>query len=672
MICRNCTHPLPAGSSFCPFCGTKQYLSEFCPRCGAKLVSGALFCSKCGNDISQNNTDVEEAIVHSGNAGEPFYKKWIAAHQQLAENKHITWISEFKDNYAVAIDDRASGRELRPFLVRGEEVAELVCYMSWTGANLANGVLEPQGDCFRNGSRFLSFILFRSNSMVSADEFRRILRAFTGISQPFATSGVTLLISRDSRILFSAQYQENITGIADIFPMRIIGGKYCLQTMPEEYNRMTNRVRYNAVSDDITVGSQKVVDCDNGISVLDNVFVPKYDGDPSEYFVEYYYYSDRIIDILRSRYEMDRQRCIFNRKTGKLYLPERTVRYKTVRINGEKGRDRYLLLKISDIYAADGASGKNEAGIYELIDDNDRIVISLGKNNLRFTPQIMGSGNRCYLNMPCPMPTESSRSGESRPSDLFCYEKDTDGGYTQTGHLRLDKGGGFADGIVHFHNADKTESCGGVFVVNGKTYISILQERSGFSDDHDKCLLLDEQLGEICSFNYKLNYGDQTPYGLHVFDSVICSLSSEEDEFGDEKAVLKNTATNEIMFSAEPSQLISGATAEFGKSRIRAKYEFGSYRCGNSICFLIGKQNRGLGIMDFHGKTVIPAERDNYFIVSGAALGLIGENNRYARLPADTFLIVLGSFDSNRYRVCGPDGNTVFEGNMADLISRFS
>ena len=665
MICSKCSHTLPTGSAFCPYCGAKQNAAEFCPVCGAKLLERAAFCMKCGTDLKEKNAGSETQIVASGSTGEPFYKKWIAGHSQLAETKHITWISEFKGNYAVAADDKASGRELRPFLVRGENIAENVCYMSWTGANLANGVIEPEGDCFRNGSHFMSFILFRSNSMVSPEEYKRILYAFTGISQPYATSGIALLISRSGKIMFAGQYQENITGISDIFPLRVIGSKYCLYTQPEEYNRMTNRERYSSSADDIKAASQKIVDCETGTSVLDNVFVPKYEGDPSEYFVEYFHYSDRILDILHSPAERSRSRRILNRKTGKIYTVENDERYTTIRVGGRKNHDRYLMLKMSDIVTEPGTYGESEYGEFSLIDENDRAVIDLGRQDLQYLPEMIETEERLYIS------THSS-GGANASAGIRCYEKELSGQYTKTGEYLLETGGGFADGLVHIHTAGKTEPCSGIFTSKGNTYVTLLKERSDLSDEHDKCVLLDGSLNEIYSFNYRQHYGDQTPYGIHVFDDVICALSSEEDEYGDAKAVLKNVLTDEEIFSAEPSQLISNASAEFGRSRIRPRYEFGSYRAGGKIYFLIGKQNRGLGIMDFRGNIVIPVEKENYFIVSSGALGLIGEGSKYARLPENTFLIVLGSYDSDKYRVCGMDGNAVFEGSMEAMTARFS
>ena len=663
MLCCKCDRPLPSGAEYCIYCGAKQVLSGVCPRCGSKLLDGAFFCMKCGTDV--RSSDKRQTY----NSEEPFYKKWIAAHKQLAEAKHITWISEFSDGYAVAIDDNAPGKELRPFLVKGEDRAELICYMNWTGANVANGVLQPEGDCFRNGTRYLSFILFRSKSVLGPEEFRHILKAFTGLTMPFSTSGITVLISRDSRIVFAAQYQENITGIADIFPLRVIGSKYCLHTHPEDYNRMTNHVRYMAGSDEINTSPQRIVDCDSGACILDNVFVPKYEGDPSGYFVEFFFYNKDIASLLRSRPEMDRQRCILNRKTGKIYLPENSFRFKPIAASGDKSRTGYFLLRISGITTGTGARSRSEYGNIELIDENDRVVTDLGKNDLRYIPEIAAIGGKIFVSI-----RSHSASGDTAEiaTDVYCIEKTADGEYVSSGHISLSSDAGFSDGLVFNHAQDKTEQLNSVFSVNGKTYIALLQERDDYSEEYDKCLLYDEGFNEICTFGYKQHYGDQMPYGIHIFDGVLYLLTSEEDELGDVKAVLKNVSTGETVLTAEPAQLISGANAEFGKNRIRTKYEFGSYRAGGTIHFLVGKQGRGTGIIDFRGKTVIPADRENCFIVSSSALGMIGEGQSYARLPADTFLVVLGSFDSDRYKVCDINGTALFEGNMKALAEHFA
>ena len=665
MICRKCSRPLPSGSTYCPFCGNRQFSADICPKCGQKLVEGASFCMKCGSDLSGCTDDSMIEIIRSESTGDPYYKKWIAEHKQLAENKHITWISEFRNNYAVAIDDNSSGRELRPFLVRGENIAEVICNMSWTGANIANGIIDTEADSFSNGTRYLSFILFRSNSMISYDEYRRILLAFTGLTIPYATSGIALLVSRDSRILFAAQYQENITGISDIFPLRMIGEKYCVYTMPEEYNRMTNRERYSATADDIKTASQRLIDCDSGLSILDNVFIPKYEGDPSESFVEFFFYDQNITGLLHSSKGRDVHRNILNRKTGKIYLTGNNVRYKTLRVEEKKKHERYMLLRISDIQT-DEIMSEMGSGVFELIGDNDSVVINLGRQDLDYAPEIIGEDRRLFINTHVP-----SKDNSEASSEIYCFEKDSENSYICAGHRRLGTNIGFADGLVHIHTADKTETNCGVFSTNGKTYIVLLKEAES-SDDCDKCLITDEAFNKVYLFDYKLHYGSQTPYGVHIFDDVVYALSSEEDEFGETRAVMKNILTNETVFSAEASKLISNASAEFSMSRIRPRYEFGSYRLNGKIYFLIGKQNRGLGIMDFSGNTVIPIDSSNYFIVSSGALGMISDGSGYARLPADMFLIVLDSFDSDRYRVCGSDGMTVFEGSMSELISRFS
>lgn len=676
MLCRNCDKTLPANSAFCPYCGAKQESSPICPKCGSPVLDGALFCLKCGTYIAEEKNTNEMGLDFGQNGKEPFYKKWIAEHKQLAETKRITWISEFRGGYAVAVDDNAPGREIRPFLVRGENAAQVVCYMSWTGANLANGVIERSGDCFRNGTRYLSFILFKSNSMISQGEYRTILTAFTGLTQSFITSGVVLLVSRTGKVLFASQYQENVTGIADIFPLRIIGEKYCLYTSPAEYNKMTERERYSATSDDIKTSSQQIIDCDTGRSILADVFVPKYDGDPSGHFAEYFYYTDKILDkVLHVHSARDKQRCIFNRKTGSVYSVGDDVRYKTIHISGTKNPEKYLLLRMSDIRACTGLRGETESAVFEFIDGNDTAVITLGRHDIENTPEIVESGGRLYLEVRSPETRDESGNTDcaNNITDIYCFEVTPEGEYVRKNAGRLRSGGGFMDGIAHIHTDDgKAESCYGAFVFRGKTLVSLLKERTDAGEEYDQCLLLNDDLKVIYGFNYKPHYGGQCPYGIHIFDNNIYSLSSEEDEYGDAKAVMKNIVTKETVFSVDPSQLISNANAEFGPTRICPRYEFGGYRVDGKPCFLVGKQNRKLGIMDLNGRTIIPADADNYFIVSGAALGMIGDGKQhYARLPADTFLIVLGGFDSDRYRVCGADSGTLFEGTMAELVRKY-
>ncbi len=54
--CPSCHRPLPAGSAFCPYCGSKVEAAPadrlFCPHCGASLRPAAKFCPACGQSIS--------------------------------------------------------------------------------------------------------------------------------------------------------------------------------------------------------------------------------------------------------------------------------------------------------------------------------------------------------------------------------------------------------------------------------------------------------------------------------------------------------------------------------------------------------------------------------------------------------------------------------------------
>ncbi len=48
--CANCGNPLPAGSKFCPNCGTP--VSKTCANCGAANSGTAKFCSECGQPMT--------------------------------------------------------------------------------------------------------------------------------------------------------------------------------------------------------------------------------------------------------------------------------------------------------------------------------------------------------------------------------------------------------------------------------------------------------------------------------------------------------------------------------------------------------------------------------------------------------------------------------------------
>ena len=56
--CAKCGKPLPAGATFCAFCGTAitvvvpaEEAKHFCASCGSALRFGARFCPKCGQTV---------------------------------------------------------------------------------------------------------------------------------------------------------------------------------------------------------------------------------------------------------------------------------------------------------------------------------------------------------------------------------------------------------------------------------------------------------------------------------------------------------------------------------------------------------------------------------------------------------------------------------------------
>ncbi len=48
--CPKCGNTVPAGTKFCPECGSKLGQS-FCSECGAKVMPGMKFCAECGNKL---------------------------------------------------------------------------------------------------------------------------------------------------------------------------------------------------------------------------------------------------------------------------------------------------------------------------------------------------------------------------------------------------------------------------------------------------------------------------------------------------------------------------------------------------------------------------------------------------------------------------------------------
>jgi membrane protease subunit (stomatin/prohibitin family) len=51
--CTNCGQPIPAGSKFCPNCGTQVASATVpCPKCGTANAPGAKFCTNCGTNLT--------------------------------------------------------------------------------------------------------------------------------------------------------------------------------------------------------------------------------------------------------------------------------------------------------------------------------------------------------------------------------------------------------------------------------------------------------------------------------------------------------------------------------------------------------------------------------------------------------------------------------------------
>ncbi len=49
--CVKCGTNVPAGSKFCPACGTQQQTSQTCPKCNAQVQPGSKFCPNCGQPM---------------------------------------------------------------------------------------------------------------------------------------------------------------------------------------------------------------------------------------------------------------------------------------------------------------------------------------------------------------------------------------------------------------------------------------------------------------------------------------------------------------------------------------------------------------------------------------------------------------------------------------------
>lgn len=51
IVCSKCLFVAPAGSKFCPSCGSQFIKEKYCPNCGKKINPGSKFCANCGTKV---------------------------------------------------------------------------------------------------------------------------------------------------------------------------------------------------------------------------------------------------------------------------------------------------------------------------------------------------------------------------------------------------------------------------------------------------------------------------------------------------------------------------------------------------------------------------------------------------------------------------------------------
>lgn len=60
--CKSCGAELPAGSFYCPVCGTQNFSAKRCAHCGAAIPEGAETCPYCGGFGTQFSANTASAV----------------------------------------------------------------------------------------------------------------------------------------------------------------------------------------------------------------------------------------------------------------------------------------------------------------------------------------------------------------------------------------------------------------------------------------------------------------------------------------------------------------------------------------------------------------------------------------------------------------------------------
>lgn len=97
IICPNCNHHNPDGSSQCENCYTPLPQTTSCPNCGASVQTDATFCGQCGFNLQ---VEMIESVINIG--------------EEIETYPEIDYIEEKDSSVSIASEDVSSEKDLLP------------------------------------------------------------------------------------------------------------------------------------------------------------------------------------------------------------------------------------------------------------------------------------------------------------------------------------------------------------------------------------------------------------------------------------------------------------------------------------------------------------------------------------------------------------------------------
>lgn len=693
MICTNCGEKTMDGAMFCPYCGTKLEVRKKCVKCGADIVEGASFCLMCGESVvaeaSANKANAASASkmqksvaraqksqttsARKYNVQNAFSVSWLTQHKDYAGAESIKWISEFKNDYAIAgYHTEYGGYEF--YIVKlimkdvfdplsssykKEKGLTKLCklYSSEIDPSVA-GTISATG--FPNGGKYISFSL--DNLCVDSDSFyvveneiELVIEAFTGRSRKIFKDrtgkerpdlGVFIAVADIyGNILFADQAACNYvyTDLA-----QIKDDKYCVLLNCESFDKHSEETGLILPYD--------IINLDSGKVVLQEAYAYSSSSPAGSFFI---FDNDFERAMAHKNSSWENSDLIFSWKDEKVYrINDSTncvseTNFYPEYISDSAEREKSLVHNEYLVRFFDYKGGGGYSSV-DIIDSNMNKVIHYAPSD---GSTLTGDEWTC----------------ESESKVFFalnaCLDND-DTWQLKTIVLTLDKLSltsratifnegfvGFADFTCTNPNSNSFNINDSIVKISGKDFVQLVLEHS--------VLLVDEDIKVIAQVNRSNNNS-----GFYCIGNNIFSVNFEKNALGIEFAVVNNLGTGETVFRVEKQyfigEKISGEAARVGGShgtRDGFKYRFGSYSAFGEPYFLLGNRRNlnnymievgGCGLVDSHGRQIVPISDDILFIADSSCKEYI---------PKNTFYI---AYKNGKRAVIDTNGQIIAEGTYDD------